>query len=264
MSIKEMIPGRARRFLKQVTSMNSSPEAVPQPLDVVAADAKAYWSGSETAVDKRDMSHWLGEGRWADEAGWRRIGEEHFELYKTLLKLTGKTGPIRTMMEWGQGGGANAIQFANEVSSYIGVDISEPNLKECAHQLESRGHHNFQGTLIDAAKPEGVLAECNEPIDFFMSTAVFQHFPNKEYGIRVTKIAHQLLADDGIAMIQTRYDNGNVYYKSKTRDYKSNVTTFTSYMIDEYWNVVRDLGFRPLGVILRPETNYAYYLLARS
>ena len=24
------------------------------------------------------------------------------------------------------------------------------------------------------------------------------------------------------------------------------------------------LGFRPLAVILRPETNYAYYLLAKS
>ena len=264
MSIKELIPGRAKRFLKRVAGMNSSPEAAPQPLDVVAADAKEYWSGSETAVHQRDMSHWLGEGRWADQAGWRRIGEEHFELHRILLKLAGRTEPIRTMMEWGQGGGANAIRFANDVSTYIGVDISAPNLKECARQLESRGHRNFRGILIDPAKPESVLAECDQRLDFFMSTAVFQHFPNKEYGIRVTKIAHQLLADDGIAMIQTRYDNGNAYYKSKTQDYKTNVITFTSYMIDEYWNVVRDLGFRPLALILRPETNYAYYLLARS
>jgi hypothetical protein len=35
-------------------------------------------------------------------------------------------------------------------------------------------------------------------------------------------------------------------------------------MIDEYWNLVRDLGFRPMAVILKPETNYAYYLLAKS
>ena len=67
MSIKKMIPGRARRFLKRVAGTNSAPEAAAQPLDVLAADAKEYWSGSETAVDQRDMSHWLGEGRWADE-----------------------------------------------------------------------------------------------------------------------------------------------------------------------------------------------------
>jgi predicted O-methyltransferase YrrM len=264
MTIKKMIPGGARRFLKRVAGMNSTPEAVSQPFDVVAADAKEYWSASETAEHQRDMSHWLGEGRWTDEAEWRRIGEEHFELHRTLLKLAGKTEPIRKMMEWGQGGGANAIRFASDVSTYIGIDISDPNLKECARQLESRGHQNFRGILIDAAKPEGVLQECNQPLDFFMSTAVFQHFPNKEYGIRVTKIAHHLLADDGIAMIQTRYDDGNPCYKPKTRDYKTNVITFTSYMIDEYWNLVRDLGFRPLAVILKPETNYAYYLLAKS
>ena len=148
------------------------------------------------------MSHWLGEGRWADEVGWRRIGEEHFELHRTLLKLAGRREPIRTMMEWGQGGGANAIRFASDVSTYIGVDISDPNLKEVRRQLESRGHFNFRGILIDAAKPESVLVDCDQRLDFFMSTAVFQHFPNKEYGIRVTKIAHQLLADDGIAMIR--------------------------------------------------------------
>ena len=259
MSIKTLIPAPARRFLKRVVGLDA-----PQSLEVVARDASEYWSGSETGVDRRDMSHWLGEGRWADEAEWRRIGEEHFELYRTLSNLTGRTAPIRTIMEWGQGGGANAIRFANEVSVYIGVDISGPNLKECARQLESRGHQNFRGILIDATNPEAILAECGGPIDFFLSTAVFQHFPNKDYGVRVTKIAHQLLAEDGIAMIQTRYDNGSDYYKPKTRDYKKNVITFTSYIIEEYWNLARDLGFRPLAVVLRPETNYAYYLLAKS
>jgi cyclopropane fatty-acyl-phospholipid synthase-like methyltransferase len=263
MSIRELIPARARRILKRVAGMNSSP-TTPQPVEVIVKDAQEYWAGSESAADRRDMSHWLGEGRWADEAEWRRIGEDHFKLYETLLKLAGRTDPVRTMMEWGQGGGANAICFAREVSDYIGVDISEPNLKECARQLQSRGHHNFRGILIDAPNPEGVLAQCDRPIDFFLSTAVFQHFPNKEYGVRVTKAAHQLLADDGIALIQTRYDNGTDFFKSKARDYKVNVVAFTSYMIDEYWNVARDAGFRPLAVILSPKTNYAYYLLAKS
>ena len=184
MSIKAMIPGPARRFLKRVAGMNSSPEAVPQPLEVVADDAKEYWSGSETAVDQRDMSHWLGEGRWADEAGWRRIGEEHFELYRTLLKLAGRTEPIRTMMEWGQGGGANAIRFANDVSTYIGVDISEPNLKECARQLESRGHHNFRGILIDASKPEGFLAECDGRLTFSCRPPCSSTFPTRNMDTR--------------------------------------------------------------------------------
>jgi methyltransferase family protein len=263
MSITAIIPGRARRLLKRVARAFYPPPA-REPLELIAKDAKEYWTGSETAEDRRDMSHWVGEGRWADQARWQRIGDEHFELYRILLNLAGRTNPVRTMMEWGQGGGANAIRFATEVSAYIGVDISEPNLKECARQLKSRGHENFRGILIDAPEPEGVLADCDARIDFFLSTAVFQHFPSKEYGVRVTKVAHQLLADDAIALIQTRYDDGSDRYKPKTRDYKINVTTFTGYMIEEYWNILRDVGFRPLAVILRPETNYAFYLLAKS
>jgi Methyltransferase domain len=264
MSIKAMIPRKVRRIVKQALGMQNPARGAPEPLEVLANDAREYWSASATSADQRDMSHWLGEGRWSDAGGWRRIGDEHFELYRKLVQLSGRTSPIRTMLEWGPGGGANAIRFAEGIPEFIGVDISEPNLKECARQLEAHGHHIFQGILVDAPNPEGVLAKSDKPVDFFLSTAVFQHFPDKEYGVRVTKIAHQLLAKDGIALIQTRYDNGIELFKPKKNNYKSNVAYFTSYMIDEYWNIARDTGFRTLAVSLRPETNYAFYLLAKQ
>jgi hypothetical protein len=116
---------------------------------------------------------------------------------------------------------------------------------------------------IDANEPEGVLDRIAAKVDLFLCTAVYQHFPGKDYGVRVTRLAHQLLADGGVALIQTRYDDGNPLFASKSRDYGTNAVFFTSYRVEEFWRIAEDLGFRPLAVVLRPATNYAFYLLSR-
>jgi hypothetical protein len=250
-------------MLKWITGITDG-VATPESLEVISKDAQSYWCAAGTEAEQRDMSHWLGEGRWADEARWRNIGEDHLALSKIASDLAGRTSPIRTMMEWGPGGGANAVCFAQTVPHFIAVDISPPNLKECARQLESRGYHGFRGVLIDAVHPEEALEKVGVGLDFFLATAVFQHFPSKDYGVQVTRIANQLLEDDGIALIQTRYDDGTEKIRPKNRNYHSNVTYFTSYLIDEYWRIARDSGFHPLAVILKPETRYAYYLLKKA
>ena len=102
-----------------------------------------------------------------------------------------------------------------------------------------------------------------QPVDFFLCVAVYQHFPSKKYGIEVTKIAHGLLKDRGLAIIQIRYD-GKKVYKPKTRDYKANVITFTSYGIDEFWNILKNVGFEPLCIELQPNNNYAYFFVRKN
>jgi hypothetical protein len=101
-------------------------------------------------------------------------------------------------------------------------------------------------------------------VDFFLSTAVFQHFPSQEYGIKVTRLAFHLLKDEGVAIIQIRYDDGSDILKSKQRDYARNAITFTSYPVHEYWQIALESGFTPLAVILDTEPCYAYYLLRKG
>lgn len=168
------------------------------------------------------------------------------------------------MVEWGPGGGANAVRFAREVGRLYGVDISEANLAECRRQLESQPFRGFIPILIDANQPQEALDRIAERVDFFLSTAVFQHFPSKEYGVKVTQIAYQMLKDNGIALIQTRYDDGSARLKPKDRDYARNAVTFTSYPIQEYWQIALECGFAPLAVVLDVGTRYAYYLLRRD
>jgi hypothetical protein len=255
--IRRLVPARIRRAAKALLGKEDDASMH------LAAAAKEYWSGSETEEIKRDLSHWKGSGRWADEQSWHEIGEAHFALYQSLLRLAGREAPVRSMIEWGPGGGANAVRFGREIPRFYGIDISEPNLVECRREVESSGYAGFVPVLIDAADPEGVIARIDERVDFFACTAVYQHFPGKEYGRRVTRLAHQLLADGGMALIQTRYDDGNPLYAPKARDYRANAIVFTSYRIEEFWQVAVDAGFRPLAVVLRPATNYAFYMLSK-
>jgi cyclopropane fatty-acyl-phospholipid synthase-like methyltransferase len=210
------------------------------------------------------MSHWRGRGRWADDRAWSAMGERHLAMFRDLCVLARHPRPVRTMLEWGPGGGPNAVAFAPEVDTFYGVDISAANLAECGRQLESAGFTSFSPVEIDAARPTDVLDAVPTQVDFVLSTAVFQHFPGKAYGVEVLNVMHRLLDSPGVALIQIRYDDGSEDLRPKDRDYAKNAVTFTSYRIDEFWQIARDAGFEPLSVVLAPATCYASYLLRKG
>jgi hypothetical protein len=232
--------------------------------DELATEAGAYWGQSATHPWIADMSHWRGKGRWADDAAWTSIGREHLKMLDRLCAMTGRKAPIRSMLEWGPGGGANALSFASKVSRMYGVDISSPNLAECGRQLQVAGFTGWRPIEIDANRPELALAKVEEPVDFALCTAVFQHFPGKEYGSRVLAVLNHAIATNGLAIIQTRYDDGSEILRCKTSDYSKNVITFTSYRVEEFWQHLVDAGFEPLSIVLQPDPCYAYYLVKKG
>jgi hypothetical protein len=233
-------------------------------INQLQSDAQQYWAASKTETIKQDLSHWRGVGRWAEDKAWKQIGEDHQALYQSLLRLTNRTNSVQSMIEWGPGGGANASRFCQDVPMFTAVDISQANLDECGRQLATMGYTGYHPVLIPADKPKAALDQIPTPVDFFLCTAVYQHFPGKEYGRQVTQIAHQLLRPDGVALIQTRYDDGSPQFQTKVRDYHANVVTFTSYRIEEFWMIAAECGFRPLAVTLNPTVNYAFYFLAKT
>lgn len=76
----------------------------------------------------------------------------------------------------------------------------------------------------------------------------------------VLQIASSVLADDGLAVIQIRYDDGSKSVRQKYGAYFQNAITFTSYKIEAFWQLLSEKGLMPLAVTLFPETNYATYL----
>ena len=93
-----------------------------------------------------------------------------------------------------------------------------------------------------------VSNEINEPIDVFVSTAVFQHFPSREYGGEVLRVVAGLLAPGGLGCVQIRFDNGREKYQQKHEDYFARHLTFTSYPLDTFWSMIESVGLQPLDI----------------
>jgi SAM-dependent methyltransferase len=232
----------------------------------IARDAHRFWN--ETGQKVEQSSHW--RGAFADDERWLALGREHLRLYEEFALMVGLTRPLKRIVEWGCGGGANAIHFTPIAEQYLGIDVSQASLDECARQLADAGLRGFVPILIDTTEPEQARSLVPAPCDLFLSTYVFELFPTPEYGLRVLNIAHDLLAEGGLAIIQIRYVTGNWKSKPKRFDYRYNFVTMTSYRIDEFWIEAERRGLMPKAVTLVPhqplvgDGDYAYFLLQKA
>lgn len=97
------------------------------------------------------------------------------------------------MVDWGCGGGANAIHFSELVNKFYGIDISKSALDECKNQLNQKGFTNYHLVEINAAAPEKVLEEVIQPVDLFLCLYVMEILPSKAYTERILQIASRML-----------------------------------------------------------------------
>lgn len=99
-----------------------------------------------------------------------------------------------------------------------------------------------------------------EPIEVFVSTAVFQHFPNREYGGEVLRTVADLLAPGALGSVQIRYDDGTPRYRQKQDSYFSGHVTFTAYPLDDFWELIKSVGLLPFSISdVDTEVNYATF-----
>jgi SAM-dependent methyltransferase len=237
----------------------------------LASVSMRYWNeGDKAGVDLKDYSHWAGSGPWQDREKWLALGRVHFDMYEQLCLLTGTPRPIRSAVEWGSGGGANAIHFIKEVQAFCGIEISQANLDECGRVLEEVGFHGFQPVLITADNPEQALTLAPGPFDLFLCTYVFETLPGRNYCERIMRIAWQLLKPGGLALIQIRYDDGSQRSVQRTADYYRYASRFTSHRVEDFWVLAQALGFQPRYVTLVPDKiagfsgdRYAYFAMSR-
>jgi len=209
-------------------------------------DSAEYWNrGDRAGVDLKDYSHWQGAGPWHDRERWLQLGRPHVRLYEKLRHVTATATPASRVVEWGCGGGANAIHFIRDTREFCGVEISQASLDECRRVLHEAGFDSFRPVLIDADAPEQALQRAGDGYDLFLSTYVFELIPSQSYGERILRIAHQMLRPGGLALVQIRYDDGSERSSQKDRDYFRNSTRFTSYRIDQFWAILETIGFEP-------------------
>lgn len=231
-------------------------------------DSEKYWNDPSQKVLKQ-YSHWRGQGVFADDRRWLSIGLQNLDIYQQFARLENCNNSLSRIVEWGCGGGANAIHFAKIAKEYYGVEISNDSLEECQKQLATEGLTNFKPILIEASKPESVCDLISDSCDLFLSTYVFELLPSQEYGIKILKIAYQLLKEKGMALIQIKYSTRSSNTQSKRWDYHKNLTSMTTYPIEEFWSLAEECGFKPQAIKLVPiaalvdDERYAYFCLLK-
>ena len=239
-----------------------------QSEDRLRQDAQHYWNDEQAILPQ--MSHWSGAGDYSDEERWTALGAEHLALYEDFARMTGKSAPLKRVIEWGCGGGANAIHFAPVAEEFVGIDVAEATLKECERVTSSRGLTNFRPKLISVTDPDEARTLASDPCDLFLCTYVFELLPTPEYGLKVLSIAHDLLEQKGMAIIQIRYISDSWETKPKRFGYRNFIGSNTTYRIDDFWKAAEQRGFEPKAVKLVPyqslneNTNYAYFMLVKN
>lgn len=253
---------RARELLDRALSsvgMHHSEERL-------IADAAAYWADRD---DPRwsDQSHWCG-GSIIDRDRFEAIGAEHLALFDRLAGTVGGAPDLGRVVEWGVGGGANAVHFAPRATDLVAVDVNPESPAEAARLVADRGTTPVTEVVVDVAAPEAVLDRVPAgTVDLFVCLYVLELVPSPEYGLRLMRLAADLLRPGALAFVQIKYSTGAGRTAPLRRRYRYANATMTTYRLDEFWTAVQGLGLEPQAMTLVPENeldrHYGYLLLRR-
>jgi ubiquinone/menaquinone biosynthesis C-methylase UbiE len=234
----------------------------------LARDAQKFWTRPPT--EKNNVWwHWRGSGVYSDQQ-WLAIGKKHLDLYRKWERMLGITEPLKKVVDWGCGGGANAVAFAPECETFYGVEPSADALKETEKQLATTGSTaRFMPVQLDITKPEDTLNVIPHDIDLFYCLYVYEVFPSKEYGQRILQLGADMLKPGGCAYIQIKYTTDSWTTRSRRWGYTRGVASMVSYRLDECWEMGEKVGLVPeaMHLVPRPEEvpdfRYAYYLFRK-
>lgn len=223
-------------------------------------EATQYWA-TPTARAWEGNSHW----RSGIPDQWARIGPEHLDMFRKLHRTLDRPLEMRSVVEWGAGGGANAVAFAPHADEFVAVDIVADSLAECERRTRAVCDTPVRQVLTTIDDPESALEQIGRgTCDVFLCLYVMELLPSQAYALRVLDIARQLLAPTGVAFVQIKYRD----YVDRTphrRNYARNLASQTIFPIDEFWQAAADHGFVPQAVCLVPQNDldkhYAYLLL---
>lgn len=236
----------------------------------LASDSQHYWSKPETEA-QRFNSHWRGQGEFSDDARWLAIGRQHLDLFEQFSRALELKRPLQRIVEWGCGGGANAVHFGPLTSEFVGVDIAQASLDECGRQLASAAPQTrYVPLLLQVENPEAAITALEGRCDLFLCVYVFELLPSPAYARRILRVASQLLSPDGMALIQIKYRTADRRTASRGWNYVRNLAHNTTFGIDEFWMEAEAAGLRPRLLSLMPtqpllrEERYAYFALSQS
>lgn len=240
------------------------------PEDKLVADSQKFWTDPDK-LEEGQYSHYRGTGIFKDDQKWWAVGKQSLDIFQEFVRAIDYKGPMETMVDWGCGGGANAVHFAPYYNKmFYGLDVYDHCLKECARQLDGIGEHNHTMIEIDASNPEKALSDITEPLDLFFCIYVMEVFPSKAYTERIMDIANKMLKPGGLCYLQYKYTMPRWDTQPKRWNYSNDPPNMTSYWTDEFWTMCERHGLKPKVMKLIPyqplvtDSRYAYVLCVKE
>lgn len=228
--------------------------------------AQAFWNDLSTPVRRQD-AHWRGHGVFADDAVWLGVGRAHAALLERALAERGERLRAARVVEWGCGGGANAVHFGRDATVFHGVDVSPESLAECARQMTAAGLSCFVPVQVDANRPRAALSRIEAPVDLFLCLYVMELMPTEAHALEVMDIAAEILRPGGWALVHIR--RAKLGRGSRPWDYAANMAMNVRFTVDAFAHACRERGLEVRLVESRdevPELNerdYVYFVLQR-
>lgn len=141
-------------------------------------------------------------------------------------------------------------------------------MAECGRQVAAVCDNLYRSLVVDVAAPETTVASLGAgTCDVFLCLYVFELVPSPEYGARLLRVARDLLAPGGAALVQIRYSDGRWVTRPRRRGYRHGIAEMTTYPIHDFWQLTEQCGLTPRLVELVPSNDlderYAYYFLTR-
>jgi hypothetical protein len=250
---------RAMRRLRRAADRGG----IEQSLSRRVSDAGEFWSTPEE-------TGWSASSHWRSGLGddaWLEVGREHRVIFDRFAKALDFTTSAPVVIEWGCGGGANAVAFAPTAERFIAADVAAESLAECERQIQAACDTPSESLLIDIAHPERAIAGLEESCDVFLCLYVLELTAGPEEALRILRIAERVLVGGGLALIQVKYHTADAETRGYRRNYRRNVSSMTTFGIDEFWLHAAECGLVPRLVTLVPEnrldSRYAYYALTK-
>jgi len=231
----------------------------------IAADSQSFWA-RPAGPWWEDQSHWRDGPTFGTGDLWLRLGRDHLAVVQRGARAVGWEWRQPRIVDWGCGGGANAVHLAPLASEFVGVDVAEETLAECRRQVAQVCDTPFTSVLVEVNDPESAAGMIT-PCDLFVSFYVFELIPTPEYGERLLRIAAEALVPGGLAVIQIKYSDGTWRTRSFRRSYRSRFAEMTTYDLEEFWKLAAKCGLTPQLMTLVPrnelDRRYAYFVLSK-
>jgi SAM-dependent methyltransferase len=234
----------------------------------IMRDAQEFWT-RKTRIDNAEWWH-IRDNKILSDKQWLSIGIGHVEMYRKWMRMYGSEQPLDRVVDWGCGGGANAVAFAPLCKEIYLVDPSTDAINETIRQLQQKSIQTKTTPIqLQIADPLGASRSIPGGIDLFLCLYVFEVFPSRAYANQIMRIAFDLLRKGGFAFIQFKYQTKDWRTRGRAWSYHRNVTKMVSYRVEEFWDEACEIGFVPEAIQLVPKSNevpdfhYAYYLLRK-